>query len=129
MIDPELRHKTLNFVSTNLDVRMIELALLGFRFQMSAYQELWNWFKNHWLSWYSKYVREKSSSHSIFFKNVVELVLECGVYSPKLIVEVEQFVNEKKNKDLRNWLDEALAKYDNVLALNDANDELKNFFS
>lgn len=124
MRDPELRYKTLNFVATNPDVKMIELALLGFRFQMSAYGELWKWYLQHYTVWYSKYARDNKSYQGLFFKHVSELALECAYYSPQLSKEVENFV-ASKNDDVKTWFEEAKAKLDSIRLLSEANQDLK----
>lgn len=124
MRDPELRYKTLNFVATNPDVKMIELALLGFRFQMSAYEELWKWYTQHYTVWYSRYVRDSKSYQGLFFKHVSELALECAYYSPQLRKEVEAFVSNK-NEDVKKWYGEAQGKYESIKILNSGNEDLK----
>lgn len=126
MTDPELRYKTMNFVNTNPDVKMIELALLGFRFQMSAYCELWKWYTTNYTAWYSRYVRDNKSYQGLFFKHVSELALECAYYDNNLRKEVESFA-ATKNSDIKTWLEEAKDKYESIRILNEANDELKSF--
>lgn len=124
MTDPELRYKTLMFVTTNPDVKMIELSLLGLRFQMSAYSDLWKWYLSHYTVWYSKYVRDNKSYQGLFFKHVSELALECAYYDPSLKEKVEAFVSDKNN-DVNAWFAEAKEKYESVKLLNEANGELK----
>ncbi|GAV26629.1 hypothetical protein PMKS-000083 [Pichia membranifaciens] len=124
MRDPELRYKTLNFVATNPDVKMIELALLGFRFQMSAYEELWKWYVQHYTIWYSKYVRDSKSYQGLFFKHVSELALECAYYSPQLKKEVETFI-ANRNEDVKTWFEEAKEKLHSIELLSEANQDLK----
>lgn len=124
MTNPELRYKTLNFVTTNPDVKMIELSLLGLRFQMSAYRELWKWYTNHYTVWYSRYARDNKSYQGLFFKHVSELALECAYYDPSLRKEVENFVAHK-NEDVKSWFTEANDKYNNILLLNKANEDIK----
>jgi hypothetical protein len=124
MVDQELIHKTLMFVATNPDVKMIELSLLGFRFQMSAYKELWKWYLSHYTVWYSRFVRDNKSYQGLFFKHVSELALECAYYDPSLRKEVETFVSSK-NDDVKQWFEEAKEKFDNVKLINEANSDLK----
>ena len=124
MRDPELRYKTLNFVATNPDVKMVELALLGFRFQMSAYEELWKWYVQHYTIWYSKYVRDSKSYQGLFFKHVSELALECAYYSPQLKKEVETFI-ASRNEDVKTWFEEAKEKLHSIELLSEANQDLK----
>lgn len=126
MNDPELRYKTFNFVITNPDVKMIELSLLGLRFQMNAYKELWKWYVSHYTTFYSKFVRDNKSFQGLFFKHVSQLTLECAYYDPELRNEVENFVSSK-NDDVKLWFEEAKDKFANVELLNEANDDLKTF--
>lgn len=123
MTDPELRYKTLMFVTTNPDVKMIELSLLGLRFQMPAYNELWKWYLSHYTVWYSKYVRDNNSYQGLFFKHVSELALECAYYDPALREEVGNFVSNK-NDDVKLWFEEAKLKYESLKLLSEANEEL-----
>lgn len=126
MKNTELIYKTLNFVTTNPDVKMIELALLGLRFQMSSFQELWKWYLSHYTVWYSKYARDSNSYQGLFFKHVTELALECAYYDPSLRREVEKFISSR-HEDVKTWFEEAKDKYENIKLLNEANSELKNF--
>lgn len=122
--DPELRYKTLMFVTTNPDVKLIELALLGLRFQMSAYEQLWKWYVSHYTTWYSKFARDNSSYQGLFFKHVSELALECAYYNPDLRPEVESFVTNK-NENVQKWFEEAKGKFENIKFLSKANFDLK----
>lgn len=124
MTDPELRYKTFNFVATNPDVKMIELSLLGLRFQMDAYKELWKWYITHYAVWYSKYVRDNKYYQGLFFKHVSELALECAYYDSELRKEVENFI-ASKHDDVKLWFDEAKEKFANLQLLNEADNDLK----
>lgn len=124
MTEPELRSKTLMFVTTNPDVKMIELAVLGFRFQMPAYAELWKWYKSNYTVWYSKYSRDNKSYQGLFFKHISELVFECAYYDPSLRAEIETFVSSK-NESVKEWFGEAHEKFDIAEYLGKANNNLK----
>ena len=123
MNDAELRYKTLNFVNTNPDIKMIELALLGFRFQMAAYNELWKWYTSNYTTWYSRYSRDKESYQGLYFKHVSQLAMECACYDPSLRKEVEKFA-ASRNEALKSWYEEALGKVESIKLLNAANSEL-----
>ncbi|TID28717.1 hypothetical protein CANINC_002344 [Pichia inconspicua] len=124
MIDPELRYKTLMFVKTNPDVKLIELAVLGFRYQMSTYTELWKWYLSNYTVWYSKFSRDNTSDQGLFFKHISELVFECACYDPSLKMEAESFVSSK-SESVKVWYQEALDKLETVKFLSQANEQLK----
>lgn len=123
MTDSELRYKTLMFVKTNPDVKLIELAVLGFRYHMSAYSELWKWYLSNYTVWCSKFLRDNSSDQALFFKHISELVFECACYDPTLRKEVETFTSSK-NESVKEWYEEAMSKFETVKYLSQANDEL-----
>lgn len=124
MTSDELRHKTLMFVTTNPDIKMIELALLGFRFQMPFYADLWKWYKSNYNVWYSKYARDNKSYQGLFYKHISELVLECAYYDSSLRDEVDAFV-KSRNADFKEWLEDAKDKLEIAKFLSQANENLK----
>lgn len=58
----ELLSKTLHFVNANIDSKMIELALLGFKYQFetSKRELIWDWFKVNYDQWVKKSLRKGS---------------------------------------------------------------------
>lgn len=100
----QLVSKTLNFVSTNIDSRLIELALLGI-----PGDKLWLWFKLNFETWLVK-----SSKPTL--SNVCSIVLEKMVKSN----EVEPFVLEKQKKfaDMAAIWEGAKSAFDEKVGLN-----------
>lgn len=125
MKDNELIHKTLNYARTNTDIKLIELSLLGLRFQMNYYETFWNWYKLNYKPWLTKYLRDKKSYQGLFFKHVSELIFKCCLYDPKLNQIIEDFIKSLNIDDVNEWFAEIKFDYENILTLNNANNELK----
>lgn len=58
----ELLSKTLHFVSSNIDSKLIELALLGFKYHHSpqAKQKVWAWYRVNYDQWIKRSLRKGS---------------------------------------------------------------------
>lgn len=97
----ELLHKTLNFVMTNIDSKLIELALLGFQFKQSKQDilKLWNWYTCHFDEWMLKSMKKGSKwaqQLSITMKNISTIILgELMQHDKDLEVARESFVQQK----------------------------------
>lgn len=107
----ELRHKTLNFVSSNLDVAMVELALVGFRFQPDSYEQLWHWYTVQYKVIYPRYARAPSSQQGKFFLQVTQMVFECCLHSEKLTASLQKFIEDTGSvKEVKECLAKATEK-------------------
>ncbi|VEU23581.1 DEKNAAC104464 [Brettanomyces naardenensis] len=123
--DQDLRRRTLNFVSSNVDVTMVELALVGFRFQPDSYQQLWTWFKLQFFGLYSRFTREQEGQAGKLFKNVVQIVFECCLHDQGLTKEVNQFSESKNLAVLDECLEKARDEYKDTKSFNSNDGELK----
>lgn len=94
----ELLTKTLHFVHTNIDSKMIELALIGYKYHYeNLYKELlWAWYKVNYDLWIMRSLRKGSDwskQIGITAGNITRLVLgEVMQYKPE---EVKQFLETK----------------------------------
>lgn len=76
----ELLSKTLHFVGSNIDSKMIELALIGFKYQHNVHskQALWAWYKVNYDLWINRSLRKGSDwskQIGITVGNISRLVL------------------------------------------------------
>lgn len=60
--DKKLITKTLNFVNTNIDSKLIELSLIGFKYRHASADKLliWDWFKVNYDQWVRRSLRKGS---------------------------------------------------------------------
>lgn len=94
----ELLSKTLHFVSSNIDSKLIELALIGFKYQhdASCKQALWAWYKVNYDQWVKRSLRKGSDwskQIGITVNNISRLVL--GEVMQLRHGEAEEFVSTK----------------------------------
>lgn len=94
----DLLSKTLNFVDNNIDSKMIELALIGFKYKSEAEhkQVLWMWYKTHYDGWVKRSLRKGSDwskQIGITVGNITRLVLGEVMQYKK--ADVLRFVSEK----------------------------------
>lgn len=94
----ELLSKTLHFVDCNIDSKMIELSLLGFKFQHDPKKKelLWKWYKVNYDQWVRRSLRKGSDWSKQIHKavtNITKMVLgEIMQYKKK---EIEEFISLK----------------------------------
>lgn len=94
----ELLNKTLHFVNTNIDSKMIELALIGFKYQHTniSRELIWAWYKVNYDQWVRRSLRKGSDwSKQIHttVTNITKMVLgEIMQYKHE---EIEKFVKTK----------------------------------
>ncbi|ODV77307.1 uncharacterized protein CANTADRAFT_23437 [Suhomyces tanzawaensis NRRL Y-17324] len=99
--DAELVHKTLNFVMTNIDSKMIELGLIGFQYKPNKQDKikLFQWYSLHYDQWVRKSLRKGSDwskQMAATVKNISTMVLgEIMQYDPELLGMKEKFVRQK----------------------------------
>lgn len=110
----ELLSKTLHFVNNNIDSKMIELALIGFKFQHSprVKEILWAWYKVNYDQWIKRSLRKGSDwskQIGIAVGNITILVLEVMHYKRDAALE---FVEAKLRSLPPHGLRERLEKYD-----------------
>lgn len=94
----ELLTKTLHFVNTNIDSKMIELALLGFKYEErpQAKEMLWAWYRLNYDQWVKRSLRKGSDwskQIGVTVGNISNLVL--GEVMQGRPQEVESFVESK----------------------------------
>ncbi|OBA24200.1 hypothetical protein METBIDRAFT_35983 [Metschnikowia bicuspidata var. bicuspidata NRRL YB-4993] len=94
----DLLSKTLHFVNNNIDSKMIELALIGFKYKPEAEFKLiiWTWYKTNYDGWVKRSLRKGSDwskQIGITVSNITRLVLgEVMQYKRE---EALRFVSEK----------------------------------
>lgn len=97
-IKDDLLGKTLHFVSNNIDSKLIELALIGFKYHhsLTIKEKLWAWYRVNYDQWVKRSLRKGSDwskQIGITVGNISRLVLgEVMQYKRN---SVEQFVEEK----------------------------------
>lgn len=96
---PELLSKTLHFVNNNIDSKLIELCLLGFKFNYltSAKEQLWAWYTVNYDLWVKRSLRKGSDwakQIGITTGNISKLVL--GEVMQYRLDDVKTFVNTKE---------------------------------
>lgn len=105
---PDLVLKTLNFVMTNIDSKLIELALIGIQSQHDLRTQLWDWFVLHYNTWCVKTYRE-GSAYSKQLKatltNISKIVFSVMVNNSKSMKKVNAFVEEKMSSPLYKKFD------------------------
>ncbi|GME79766.1 unnamed protein product [Ambrosiozyma monospora] len=129
----ELRNKTLNYVQTNLDVKMVELALLGFKFQGECAELVFNWFKLHFKELYGRVLRDNrkgEDSFIRFFQHLVELVCElCLAFGGALVGKLEKFLKEKDLEILNDLYERANVVFDGKVRLSSEDKALLKVFN
>lgn len=119
--DPALIAKVFNFVSSNVEFPMIEMALMG----MTCYDDLWTWWTKHELQWWSKWNANHLSTIGRLFENISKYLIDVsqrqgGEFQSK----VENWVFQKSTKDdkrIQYWLLESKEKPQEIsLAISDA---------
>lgn len=124
----ELLHKLLNFVKDNIDSKLIELGLMGFKFKhdIKYKHQLWHWYKVNYDAFTLKSLRKgsdwaKQIGHTM--ENVTKLVLgEVMQYDP---TEVSNFV-----KDKQSLPEHGLQKLvDDLSAANEENREVASYYA
>lgn len=99
----QLITKTLNFVASNIDSKLIELALVGFRYQTDKQEKirLFNWYKLHYDQWTKRSLRQGSDwakQIGVTVSNISRLVLcEILQFDPELIELRNKFIEQKQN--------------------------------
>ncbi|GEQ72211.1 hypothetical protein JCM33374_g5898 [Metschnikowia sp. JCM 33374] len=94
----DLLSKTLHFVNNNIDSKMIELALIGFKYKAGPdYKQLiWAWYKTNYDGWVKRSLRKGSDwskQIGITVGNITRLVLgEIMQYKKE---EVLRFISDK----------------------------------
>lgn len=94
----DLLNKTLHFVDCNIDSKMIELALIGFKFQYDTKKKeiLWAWYKVNYDQWVKRSLRKGSDWAKQIHKavtNITKMVLGEIMQCKKK--EVQDFVTLK----------------------------------
>ena len=125
----DLRKKTLNFVSTNFDIAMIELAVLGFRLQPNFCDGLWSWFILHFQTIYSRAARDDNGQFTKFFDTITEMIFESCLHDNHLAEEVEKFVKNQNIELVSSCFSTATEKFKNIKRLNESNDKLKQYLA
>lgn len=95
---PELLSKTLHFVGNNIDSKLIEFALIGFKYHhdIEAKQMVWAWYKVNYDQWVKRSLRKGSDwskQIGITVGNITRLVL--GEVMQYQYNEAEGFVQQK----------------------------------
>lgn len=99
--DPALVKRVLNFVTTNIDSTMVELALVGLLYHSSQNkQALWDWFKLNYDHWVGRSLRQGSEYSAKLQKTVKSItIIVFSASSDKEGEElVKKFVDEKIKK-------------------------------
>lgn len=97
----ELLGKTLNFVMTNIDSKMIELALIGFQYKTSRDEKLriFNWYRIHYDQWTNKSLRKGSDwskQLKITLQNITNIVLGFIMQHDQELLQLrEKFLSSK----------------------------------
>jgi aminopeptidase N len=97
----ELVTKTLNFIMTNIDSKLIELGLIGFQYKTKQLDKirLFNWYKLHYDRWTLKSLRKGSDwskQLGITMKNITTIVLgDIMNHDTKLIEMKHKFIDER----------------------------------
>lgn len=101
VLNEELLNKTLNFVMTNIDSKLIELALLGFLYKRTKEDKLklFNWFKLHYDQWVLKSLRKGSDwakQIGVTVSNITKIILGDIMQYDKSLIELKRkFIEEK----------------------------------
>ncbi|KAK6205334.1 peptidase family M1-domain-containing protein [Scheffersomyces amazonensis] len=93
----ELITKTLNFVMTNIDSKMIELSLIGFQYKsdLESRIKLFNWYKLHYDQWILKSLRKGSDWSKQLGNTMINLTsLIIGDIMQKNDAQLQQLVQQ-----------------------------------
>lgn len=108
--DPQLISKVFNFISSNVEFPMIEMALMG----MTCYEDIWSWWLKHELQWWSKWNANHLSTIGRFFENVTKYLFDLSQrVGGEFQTNVENWVFQKTTKDdkrIQYWLLESKEK-------------------
>lgn len=106
----DLINKVLNFVKSNIEYPMIEMALMS----MEDYQSIWKWFKTNELVWWSKWQANHLSTIGRFFENVTKYLLDVAQrQGGDFQAEVENWALSKSQGDdkrIQYWVLESKEK-------------------
>ncbi|KAK6464283.1 peptidase family M1-domain-containing protein [Scheffersomyces coipomensis] len=127
----ELINKTLNFMMTNIDSKLIELSLIGFQYKPAINDRLrlFNWYKLHYDQWILKSLRkgsEWSKQLGNTMKNLSTMVLGeiMQKNSSQLQALTKEFISTKltslPNHDLKSLVEEI--NESNTIRIHIAND-------
>ncbi|ODV64673.1 hypothetical protein HYPBUDRAFT_8532 [Hyphopichia burtonii NRRL Y-1933] len=113
----DLLTKSMNFVMTNIDSKLIELCLVGFKYKHNQNDKLllWNWYKVNYDQFILKSLRKGSDwakQIGITMSNISKLVLgEIMQFDQDVI---EKFVNEKTSSLPNHNLNEIMQEVNMV---------------
>lgn len=110
----ELLAKTLHFVSNNIDSKMIELALIGYKYHhdIKIKEALWAWYKVNYDQWVKRSLRKGSDwskQIGVAVGNITSLVIEVMQYKRNTALD---FVEAKVKSLPPHGLRERMEKYD-----------------
>lgn len=110
----ELLAKTLHFVSNNIDSKMIELALIGYKYHhdVKIKEALWAWYKVNYDQWVKRSLRKGSDwakQIGVAVGNITSLVIEVMQYKRNAALD---FVEAKVKSLPPHGLRERMEKYD-----------------
>lgn len=126
VLDSALLHKSLNFVKTNIDSKMIELGLLGFLFSndKSRKMQLWGWYKVNYDLWTKTSLRNGQWSEQLrnTMHNVSSMILgDIMQGDPELCDLRKKFVADKlrtlQDHGLRELVEELEARNEEKLKI------------
>lgn len=115
--NPDLLGKTLNFVLTNIDSKMIELALIGFQYKRDRDSKLrlFNWYSLHYNTLILRSLQKNSSwlvQLRSTMQNITKIVLgEIMVYDRELLKLKLQFVDRAQKQLPQHGLLEVLNQH------------------
>lgn len=97
--DPSLVKRVLNFVQTNIDSNLVELALVGLLYHSNENkQALWDWFKLNYDHWVGRSLRQGSEYSANLQKTVKSITIIIFSGFPKDEELIKKFVDDKLNK-------------------------------
>ncbi|EMG50103.1 hypothetical protein SBY92_003724 [Candida maltosa Xu316] len=94
----ELIHKTLNFVNSNIDSKLIELGLIGFTFTNDYNDIVFDWFKLNYDNWIMRSLRKGSDwskQIGVTAKNILKILLKIMSNTPENKFKINQFIETK----------------------------------
>lgn len=131
----DLRQKTLNYITSNTDKKLIELALLGLKFQPEFYDNLWDWFTRNCDSWTTRAIKNPESPINGFLGNACSLIFEVMSNDEFKNKKLNLFLNSKQKNTVNIYKKIYLSSVNNLkqinkdkLKLNEANEQLENIF-
>ncbi|GME96594.1 unnamed protein product [[Candida] boidinii] len=131
----DLRQKTLNYITSSTDKKLIELALLGLKFQPEFYDSLWDWFTRNCDSWTTKAIKNPESPINSFLGNACSLIFEVMSNDEFKNKKLNLFLNSKQKNTVNIYKKIYLSSVNNLkqinkdkLKLNEANEQLEKLF-